>query len=155
MQALISTIMLLGESHRKRSNQKMLRGLWSLSTLIMESSQRTKTFWTIHILSRPLLSQLALETYTESMITTIWWKCSSYQTNLNWQANLLIDTVNIIDLFALDRDSVLSGRTWDCSLIACGSLIEAADKIMKGEATNAFCAVRPPGHHAGVFGRTK
>jgi len=33
-------------------------------------------------------------------------------------------------------------------------LIEAADKIMKGEATNAFCAVRPPGHHAGVFGRT-
>jgi acetoin utilization deacetylase AcuC-like enzyme len=62
---------------------------------------------------------------------------------------------NLQNLNILDRDSAVSARTWDCSLIACGSLIEAADKIMKGEATNAFCAVRPPGHHAGVFGRTK
>jgi acetoin utilization deacetylase AcuC-like enzyme len=55
----------------------------------------------------------------------------------------------------IDRDSAVSEKTWDCSLIACGAVIEAIDKIMKGEATNAFCAVRPPGHHAGVFGRTK
>lgn len=67
----------------------------------------------------------------------------------------MIDMVIVLFLTFLDRDSAVSGRTWDCSLIACGSLIEAADKIMKGEATNAFCAVRPPGHHAGVFGRTK
>lgn len=54
-----------------------------------------------------------------------------------------------------DRDSALSEKTWECSLLACGAMIEAVDRIMRGETTNAFCAVRPPGHHAGVFGRTK
>lgn len=49
----------------------------------------------------------------------------------------------------------MSEKSWECSLLACGALIDACDQIMKGEATNAFCAVRPPGHHAGVFGKTK
>jgi acetoin utilization deacetylase AcuC-like enzyme len=39
-------------------------------------------------------------------------------------------------------------------LLACGAVIDACDAIMKKQATNAFCAVRPPGHHAGVFGKT-
>ena len=32
--------------------------------------------------------------------------------------------------------------------------MEAVDAIMSGECRNAFCATRPPGHHAGIFGRT-
>ncbi len=58
-------------------------------------------------------------------------------------------------LARFDRDSMMSEKTWDASLIAAGAVIEACDKVMKGEVRNAFCAVRPPGHHAGVFGRTK
>lgn len=55
----------------------------------------------------------------------------------------------------IDRDSTVSEKTWEASLIACGAVIEACNKVMRGEVRNAFCAVRPPGHHAGVFGRTK
>ena len=53
-----------------------------------------------------------------------------------------------------DRDCHISKFTWESSLLSCGSVIEAVDSIMKGDAINAFCAVRPPGHHAGVFGKT-
>lgn len=48
----------------------------------------------------------------------------------------------------------MSSSTWQAALLSTGSIIEAVDKVMKGEARNAFCAVRPPGHHAGVFGST-
>lgn len=53
-----------------------------------------------------------------------------------------------------DRDSSLSAETWKAALLATGTVMEACDKIMAGHFRNAFCAVRPPGHHAGVFGKT-
>lgn len=53
-----------------------------------------------------------------------------------------------------DRDSYLSSDTWKAALLSSGSVIEAIDKVMSNEFRNAFCAVRPPGHHAGVFGKT-
>jgi len=53
-----------------------------------------------------------------------------------------------------DRDSMLSAETWRAALMASGAVLEACDKLMTGEYTNAFCAIRPPGHHAGVFGKT-
>jgi acetoin utilization deacetylase AcuC-like enzyme len=53
-----------------------------------------------------------------------------------------------------DRDSVISSETWTAALMASGAVLEACDKVMAGEHKNAFCAIRPPGHHAGVFGKT-
>ena len=53
-----------------------------------------------------------------------------------------------------DRDSMISSETWTAALMASGAVLEACDKVMTGEHTNAFCAIRPPGHHAGVFGKT-
>lgn len=53
-----------------------------------------------------------------------------------------------------DRDSMLSPESWQAALLSTGSIIEAIDKVMTGSYKNAFCAVRPPGHHAGVFGKT-
>ena len=55
-------------------------------------------------------------------------------------------------LILIDRDTALSAKSWDISLLSCGAVIDAVDKVMNGETSNAFCAVRPPGHHAGVFG---
>lgn len=45
-------------------------------------------------------------------------------------------------------DTAISPRSYDVSLMAAGGALAAADAIMEGRIRNAFCAVRPPGHHA-------
>lgn len=49
---------------------------------------------------------------------------------------------------ALDPDTHLSPASGEAALRAAGAVCAAVDAIMAGEAANAFCAVRPPGHHA-------
>jgi acetoin utilization deacetylase AcuC-like enzyme len=49
---------------------------------------------------------------------------------------------------ALDADTVLSPASGRAALRAAGAVTAAVDAIVAGEADNAFCAVRPPGHHA-------
>ncbi len=49
---------------------------------------------------------------------------------------------------ALDGDTALCPRSGEAALRAAGAVCAAVDAIMAGEAHNAFCAVRPPGHHA-------
>jgi acetoin utilization deacetylase AcuC-like enzyme len=48
----------------------------------------------------------------------------------------------------IDADTVVSAGSWEAALRAAGGLIEAADKVSARALDNAFCAVRPPGHHA-------
>ncbi len=48
----------------------------------------------------------------------------------------------------LDPDTAINAHTWDASLHAAGAVVDAVDAVMAGELENAFCAVRPPGHHA-------
>ncbi|MGV1014228.1 MAG: histone deacetylase family protein [Methyloceanibacter sp.] len=48
----------------------------------------------------------------------------------------------------LDNDTVVSPGSWEAALRAVGAAIHAVDQVIAGEADNAFCAVRPPGHHA-------
>ena len=48
----------------------------------------------------------------------------------------------------LDPDTLINAYTWDAALRSAGAAIEATDAVMAGEMENAFCAVRPPGHHA-------
>lgn len=57
-------------------------------------------------------------------------------------------------LARFDNDSHISAQTWMAALHAAGAVIDACDGVMSGDYRNAFCAVRPPGHHAGVFGKT-
>ena len=45
-------------------------------------------------------------------------------------------------------DTVMSPRTWEAALRAAGAAVMAVDQVMSWAARNAFCAVRPPGHHA-------
>ena len=49
---------------------------------------------------------------------------------------------------ALDPDTVASPGTWRAMLRAAGAAVAATDAVLDGEVENAFCAVRPPGHHA-------
>ena len=53
-----------------------------------------------------------------------------------------------------DQDTRMSSDSWMAALLSTGSIIEGVDRVMTGEYKNSFCAVRPPGHHAGVFGST-
>jgi acetoin utilization deacetylase AcuC-like enzyme len=49
---------------------------------------------------------------------------------------------------ALDADTVLSAASGRAALRAAGAVCAAIDAVIAGKAKNAFCAVRPPGHHA-------
>ena len=48
----------------------------------------------------------------------------------------------------LDADTTVSPGSGEAALRAAGALVAAVDAVMAGEIRNAFCAVRPPGHHA-------
>lgn len=50
----------------------------------------------------------------------------------------------------LDPDTAMNPHSLEAALRAAGAVILAIDLVMRGEVTNAFCAVRPPGHHAGA-----
>lgn len=48
----------------------------------------------------------------------------------------------------IDPDTSMNIHTWNAALRAAGAALAATDAVMAGELENAFCAVRPPGHHA-------
>jgi acetoin utilization deacetylase AcuC-like enzyme len=48
----------------------------------------------------------------------------------------------------IDADTILSPASGAAALHAAGAVVAAVDAVAAGEADNAFCAVRPPGHHA-------
>jgi acetoin utilization deacetylase AcuC-like enzyme len=49
---------------------------------------------------------------------------------------------------ALDPDTPLGPGSYDAALVAAGAGLDAIERLGAGEATDAFLAVRPPGHHA-------
>ena len=48
----------------------------------------------------------------------------------------------------LDPDTSMNAKSLSAALRAAGAVVSATDAVMAGDASNAFCAVRPPGHHA-------
>ncbi len=48
----------------------------------------------------------------------------------------------------LDADTVVSPGSWEAALRATGAVLYAVDQVAGGHVDNAFCAIRPPGHHA-------
>ena len=60
----------------------------------------------------------------------------------------VLDSVLVVDSLRLDPDTVLSAGSAEAALRACGAGIAAVDAVLDGEVDRAFCAVRPPGHHA-------
>ncbi len=54
-----------------------------------------------------------------------------------------------VDGFAqIDGDTFLSPGSIDAAYRAAGAVVRAVDMVLAGDACNAFCAIRPPGHHA-------
>ena len=52
------------------------------------------------------------------------------------------------DSVALDADTVMSWGSAEAALRAAGAGIAGVDAVCRGEVRRAFCAIRPPGHHA-------
>ena len=52
------------------------------------------------------------------------------------------------DHVQIDPDTQMNVHTWNAALRAVGATVAATDAVMAGEIENAFCSVRPPGHHA-------
>ena len=50
--------------------------------------------------------------------------------------------------FLSTGDTDITPNSWDVASRAVGGVLNAVDTVMSGQARNAFCAVRPPGHHA-------
>ncbi|MGZ3238141.1 MAG: histone deacetylase family protein [Burkholderiaceae bacterium] len=50
--------------------------------------------------------------------------------------------------YSLDGDTSLNAYSWQAALRAAGAAVAATDAVIAGELDNAFCAIRPPGHHA-------
>jgi len=59
-----------------------------------------------------------------------------------------LELVPDVGLNFLDGDTLLSPQSGEAALHAAGAVLDAVDALLSGEASNAFCAVRPPGHHA-------
>lgn len=71
----------------------------------------------------------------------------------------LLDNINDVrdntpededDYYPVDGDTVLNSYSWHAALRAAGAGIAATDAVIKGEISNAFCLVRPIGHHARI-----
>jgi acetoin utilization deacetylase AcuC-like enzyme len=51
-------------------------------------------------------------------------------------------------IISLDGDTFMNSFTYPAALRAAGAAVMAVDLVMAGKVENAFCNVRPPGHHA-------
>ena len=52
------------------------------------------------------------------------------------------------EMFMDSSDTPISAQSYDAAVAAVGGILAAVDAVVEGKARNAFCAVRPPGHHA-------
>ena len=50
--------------------------------------------------------------------------------------------------YPLDGDTILCAHSYRAALRAAGAALAATDAVIAGSIDNAFCAIRPPGHHA-------
>jgi len=62
--------------------------------------------------------------------------------------DLVLDSVPRDGVHWFDPDTAVSPGSGEAAMRAAGAVVTAVDLVMSGEARNAFCAVRPPGHHA-------
>jgi acetoin utilization deacetylase AcuC-like enzyme len=62
--------------------------------------------------------------------------------------DLIFEVAPRRDLVQLDPDTAMSPGSLEAALRACGGVVEAVKGVASGAFDRAFCAVRPPGHHA-------
>lgn len=72
---------------------------------------------------------------------------ASYEDILAVHTKSYLDTIQSFTGF-YDGDTYVSDQSYEAAMFAAGAVIEAIDHCKSDEIERAFCAVRPPGHHA-------
>lgn len=60
----------------------------------------------------------------------------------------IFDNAPTDGIFKVDDDTIMNPNTLDSALLSAGAAKDAVDLVMSNELSAAFCATRPPGHHA-------
>ena len=68
--------------------------------------------------------------HTPAYVTRVWTSCQEGRSHLD------------------SLDVPISARSYEAAVVAAGGVLTAVDSVVRGQVRNAFCAVRPPGHHA-------
>lgn len=96
--------------------------------------------------------QTLLNLFTEKNWPTITAREAEYEWIARAHPERYIDALQDLmpedGLAYIDGDTVASPGTWEAALHAAGSVCHAVEDIIENKTTRAFCAVRPPGHHA-------
>ncbi|MCW2236872.1 histone deacetylase family protein [Azospirillum canadense] len=105
-----------------------------------ERPERIATVW--QVLDRDEFRDLPRRTAPEATVEQLRWVHEPAY------VEAVLDAVPEAGYARLDADTLLSPKSRSAILRAAGAVCEAVDAVMGGQATNAFCAVRPCGHHA-------
>jgi acetoin utilization deacetylase AcuC-like enzyme len=83
------------------------------------------------------------------MRSNTWRAAARPKTTSRWRTTLAMSTKSGASRSqaALDADTVISAGSWDAATAAVGCVLDAVDLALDRN-MRAFCAVRPPGHHA-------
>ena len=100
--------------------------------IAIEKALKAQGLWTKlnHQRAKPVTSELLALAHSEALL------------------HFLEQTVVEGDYHYIDPDTCLNAHTYEAVLLASGAVIQAIDAVIAGETRHAFCAVRPPGHHA-------
>jgi acetoin utilization deacetylase AcuC-like enzyme len=100
----------------------------------------------------PARMQTLLDLFTEKNWPTI----VAREANIEWIArahpmrhiDALQDAMPAHGITFIDSDTIASPGTWEAALLGAGAVCQAVEDVIAGKTKRAFCAIRPPGHHA-------
>lgn len=95
-------------------------------------------------------SMLKSSGWIESSTTPNWFAATAEQCKSNHSEAYIEQLKRWSDENAgrIEADTVVSNGSWDATTLAAGAAIDAVSRVIQGNDKKAFCAIRPPGHHA-------